>query len=312
MDDIDKRILYELSKNARVTHKQIARKIQSKEQVVAYRIKKLEKNVITKYVPVFALSKLGIFSAKIYLRLHGVDEDFYKSLKADWIAKCAGRWDLLLGFYVRDIMEFAKIKNELLKKYHKYIQDYDITYIEDGLVFDRDYLYKSTTRNEFEYGGDIDKITLDPLQLKIINEIKNNARYKVMDVARKLNVDPRTVMQKIKQMKGVLQGYTTFVNLKTIGYQLYKLCIYLQEYDQTDKLINFLKSNPHTIHLIKSLGSWEFEVEIEHNSIEYIHEYISEIKNTFPKLIKQIDLVTITDEIKLDFFPNTKLLSETN
>ncbi|MFP4423832.1 MAG: hypothetical protein ACLFP2_01225 [Candidatus Woesearchaeota archaeon] len=46
------------------------------------------------------------------------------------------------------------------------------------------------------------------------------------------------------------------------------------------------------------------EVEIESGDLFHIYGYISELKNTFPKEIRKIELVTITDEPKLDFFSN--------
>jgi len=318
LDLIDKKILYELGKNSRLSYKQIAVNISSKKEVVAYHINQLtKKRIITKFVPVFDLSKLNIFSNKIYLRLKGLNKEaetkLYNSLiknkKIAWIAKSVGRWDLLLGMYAENIIEFSKIKQEILSKLSEYVQDYNITQIEDAQIFNRDYLIKSPIgyRKEFTFGGEVDNIKLSNKELKIIDLIKNNARSTILDIAIKLNLDPRTVMQTIRRLeeKNILQGYTVFLDLRKINFQLHKLCIYLQNYDKVaiDKLISFLKQNPNTIHLAKSLGSWEFEVEIESDNLQQIYDYINNLKNNFPRMIKQIDLVTITEELKLEFFP---------
>jgi DNA-binding Lrp family transcriptional regulator len=318
LDIIDKKIIYELGRNSRLSFKEIAKNINSKKEVVAYRFNQLIKNkVITKFVPVFALSKIGIFSSKIYIRLHGLNEEsenkLYNNLLQDkdiiWVAKSAGRWDLLLGMYTKNIIDFSKLKEKILTKFGKYIKDYDITQIEEGLVFNRDYLINKHPiyRNQFLFGGDTDNITLKDIELKIINLIKNNARFKVLDIAEQLKIDPRTVMTIIKNLekKRILQGYTVFLDLKKIGYQLHKLCIHFENYNKDDVeiLITLLKQDPKIIHLIKSLGSWEIEIEIESNNLQDIYDFINKLKNKFPKLIKQIDLVTITEELKLNFFP---------
>ena len=229
LDLIDKKILYELGKNSRLSYKQIAKKTHSKKEIVAYRINQLIKNgIITKFVPVFDLSKLNIFSNKIYLRLKGLDKEsetkLYNSLmnhkKINWIAKSVGRWDLLLGVYAKNIIEFSKVKQEILSKLSKYIQDYNISQIEDAQVFSRDYLIKSPIkyRSEFTFGGEVDNFQLSDKELKIINLIKNNARFTILDIATKLKLDPRTIMQTIKRLeeKKILQGYTTFLNLRKI------------------------------------------------------------------------------------------------
>lgn len=325
LDKLDKKIIFELGENSRKSYKEIAKKIHSKKEVVAYRINSLiENKIITKFVPVIALSKLNIFSHKIYIRLQGLDIKNEKLMhkflqnnpRINWIAKTQGRWDLLIGIYTRNIFEFSKIKDEILSKFSKYIQDYNLTEITDALVFNRDYLVGSKTnyRDEFIFGGNHKIIQISKEEQKLLLEIKNNARFKATEIGEKLNIDSRTVMNKIKSLKekGILQGYTVFIDQNKIGNSFHKLCIYLNQYSETEikKLISYLKINPSTIHFIKSIGSWEYEIEIEQEPNSNIYEYIQEIKNTFPNLIKQIALVTIIDETKLDFFPNKEYFEE--
>ena len=118
LSEIDKKIIYELGRDARQSYKEIAKKISSKKEVVAYHITiLLSEKIITKFVPVISLTKIEIYSAKIYLKLHGLsnEEEFYSNLiqnkKVAWVAKSVGQWDLLLGFYYRDIVSFSKMKN---------------------------------------------------------------------------------------------------------------------------------------------------------------------------------------------------------
>jgi len=318
LDKIDRKIIYELGKNSRLTYKRIAKNINSRKEIVAYRISQMiRKGVITKFVPVFALSKMNIFSSKIYIRLHGLNKEaekrLYDSLVSNkniaWVAKAVGRWDLFLGMYTGDIIDFSQRKDAILSSLSKYVKDYDVAQIEDAQVFNRDYLINKTTayRKEFVFAGKPENIKLEKEELEIIRLIKNNARFQVLDIAKILGIDPRTVISKLKnlQRRGILQGYTVFIDLKKLNCQLHKLCIYLQNYDEKEisKLISFLKENPNTIHLIKSLGNWELEVEIESRDLAEIYDYISELKNRFPDTIKQIEMATITDELKLDFFP---------
>ena len=73
ISDIDKKILYSLGDNARLSLKQISTKLKSKKQIIAYHLKQLEKkDIIWKHVPVFSLNRLGIYAYKIYFKLHGL------------------------------------------------------------------------------------------------------------------------------------------------------------------------------------------------------------------------------------------------
>jgi len=317
MNALDKKILQELTINSRQSYKQIAQKIKSKKDSVAYNIKKLEeKGIIQKYVPVFSLNRLGLFTAKIYFTLKGLskekEDEIISWLKNKdsivWVAKSVGTWNLMIGFILDSLHHFSQEKKEVLNYLSKFIAEYRISFIEDGFAFDRKYLFPNAReRKEFLYGGDRDIVKLDKTEIAITQLIKNNARFEYAKIATTLDLDARTIKYRIKQLqkKEILQGYTVFLNISKIGYQLHKLCIYLAMQDKKTekKILEYLKLNPHMIHLIKCVGDWEIEIEMEHNEIIEVHNYINEIRNTFHKEIRKVDLVTITKEEKLDFFP---------
>ncbi|MFP4423833.1 MAG: winged helix-turn-helix transcriptional regulator [Candidatus Woesearchaeota archaeon] len=91
----------------------------------------------------------------------------------------------------------------------------------------------------------------------MLSLIKNDGRFEYTSIAQKLDLDSRTIRSKVKNLmqKGILQGFTTLLDLKKLDMQLHKLCIYLNDHkkEKISKLINYLKLNPRTIHLIKSL-----------------------------------------------------------
>jgi DNA-binding Lrp family transcriptional regulator len=318
LSEIDKKIVYELGKDSRQSYKQVAKNIASKKEVVAYHINELlSKGIITKFVPVFSLSRLGIISHKIYLRLRGLTSEkeeklmneLIKNENVAWVAKSVGRWDLLLGFYAKNIIEFSRIKDSILSRLSKYVEDYDITFIEDAFVLNRDYLIenKRRERKEFSFAGELANEKIDKIDFKIISVMKNDARKTLLEIAKQLNLDARTIKNRLRELedKKILQGQTIFLDLNKIGFQLHKLCITFDNYniDNFREVVDYCKENLNVVHIIKSLGSWELELEIEDNNLQSIYKFIKELKNKFASIIKQIDLVTITKEEKLDFFP---------
>ncbi len=207
---VDKKIIYELGRNSRHSYKELAQRIKSKKEIVSYHITNLlNKKTITKFVPVISLTKLGIYSFKIYLKLHGLSElrekqmyeELIKNPEVIWIAKSIGQWDLMLGFYNTDIVSFANQKNEILSRFSQFIEAYDITMIEDALVFNRDYLVekKLDYRKEFIFGGEQEKLLLYKDELELLSLIRNKGRFLVLDVAKELKQDPRTIISKIKK-----------------------------------------------------------------------------------------------------------------
>ena len=318
LDETDKKILYELGKNARLSYSQISKEIKSKKPIVAYHVQNLEKKgVIWKYVPVISLSRLGIYAYKIYFRFHGLGKEkkkeligeFVKDEHINWVAESIGVWDLLISIYAKNIMEFAIRKNKIFEKYGSFIQDYSITVLEDALVFNRDYLVKKSInyRKEFVFGGKIEIEEIDDKQKKILRLIRNNGRFSLLDIAKKTNLNVGTIQSKIKDLekRGIIQGYTTFINLNKTNLKFFKLCIHIHKYGKKEftELLNYCKANKNVLHLIKSIGDWELEIELESDDLDSVYEFVNELKTKFPNTIKKIDLVIIKNEIKLDFFP---------
>ncbi len=318
LKELDKKLLYELGKNARMSYSKISKEIKSKKPIVAYHVQNLEKNgIIWKYAPVISLTRLGIYAHKIYFRFHGLNKekkkelikDFVKNKYINWVAESVGVWDLLISIYAKNIMEFVIRKNEIFEKYGEFVQDYSITLLEDALVFNRDYLAKKSTnyRKEFVFGGKIKIEEIDDKQKKVLRLIRNDGRFSLLDIAKKTKLNVGTIQSKIKDLekKGIVQGYTTFINLNKTNLKFFKLCIHLQKYGKKEfaELLNYCKSNKNVIHLIKSIGDWELEIELESETLDYIYEFVDELKTKFPNTIKKIDLIIIKKENKLDFFP---------
>lgn len=315
---LDKEIIYELGNNAQLSYNELAKKLKSKTTVVAYHFQKLIDNkTIWKFVPVFSLSRLGIYAYKMYFRLHGLDkqqkekmiEELVKNPLINWVAESAGAWDLLWSTYATNMMEFAERKNVFFMKYGEYIEEYAVTLLEDALVFNRDHLVQRNIdyRKEFVFGGEKKIEVIDEDQKDIIRRIRNDGRFQITHLARDAKLNIRTVMAKIKDLekRKIIQGYTTFVNIEKMNLKFFKLCVYTRNVNKEKyaKLLNFCRMQKNVIHLIRSIGEWDSEIEIEAEHVEQVYSFIEEIKTLCPDIIKKIDVVIITKEHKLDFFP---------
>lgn len=316
LDLVDRKIILELDTNARASFSEIGKKLGIGKNNVQYRIKRLlEDGVIKKFVTQFSLGTLGLFLGKFYLQLSGFSKETEKELydyllnakRISWVAKCEGRWDLMIGAYVESLNQLNQIKQDFFKKYEKYITAYDVVFLVEGYSSQRTYLLnKKSTPKKIERFIGAEKIELDDKDKKILRLIANNARFNYLDVARNLNLNIKTVQRRIKDLEknGVIQGYVTFLDTKKIGYNFFKLCIYLQNYQlKFNSFLRYCMEIPNVIHIIESLGPWEVELEIETESLEDFYNLTHTIRNDFSDIIKKTESVIISDEMKLDFFP---------
>ena len=316
LDLTDRKIILELDTNARATFSEIGKKLGIGKNNVQYRVKRLlEGGIIKKFVTQFSLGTLGLFLGKFYLQLSGFEKEkeeaMYNYLLNDkrisWIAKSEGRWDLMMGCYVESLNQLNSIKQDFFKKYERYITSYDVIFLVEGHTSQRTYLLnKKSIPQKIERFIGVKKVEIDDKDKQILRLIANDARFNYLDIARKLNLNIKTVQKRIKALEdnGIIQGYATFLDPKKIDYNFFKLCIYLQNYET--KLSSFLRycaELPNVVHVIESLGPWEVELEIETESLEDFYNLTHQIRNDFSDIIKKTESVIISNEMKLDFFP---------
>lgn len=134
LDDIDKKLLILLTKNARANLQELGKKVGLSWKAAHYRIKKLEKNkVIIGYRTNIDYKKLGYNNIKILLYLKNLTKEqenellsYLKLLKSSiWIIKFIGKSDLEFEVLVRNREEFFNIMTELREKFRNIIRNYE-------------------------------------------------------------------------------------------------------------------------------------------------------------------------------------------
>ncbi len=135
LDDTDKKILKELSKNARINIVDLAEKTKLSRDIINYRLKKLTKEkIIFQYRCYLNLQNLGINHYKIIFRTKNLDEQSEKEIKsyvtqhkkATQFLKLIGSWDLEIEFETENEDELYKILIEIRKRFSNVIRDFDI------------------------------------------------------------------------------------------------------------------------------------------------------------------------------------------
>lgn len=321
LDLTDRKILLELDTNARVGLAEVGKKLRIGKNNVQYRLARMmEDGVVKRFATMVSNAKLGYFLGKFYLQMTGFgnraeEEAFYREIISDrrigWIAKCEGRWDLMLGIYAETITQLNEIKLDLFRKYEKHINSYDLVFTAEGAKAQRSYLVHKERKGIVakkkvgEYiGRGIAK--LDETDKRILLAIANDARYNYVQVGKKLGLNPKTVQKRITGMEenGVINGYVAFLDYTRIGVGFYKVCFYLKDYQKRYReFLEYCLQLPNVIHHMETLGPWEVELEMETESVQEFYDVVKGIRDRYPEIIKKTEFVIITDEMKLELVP---------
>ncbi len=319
LDKKDKILLWKLDKNSRTSLTALAKSLKLSKEAVRNRILNLEKKeIIAKYYTIIDISKLGRYVTKAFLRFHNTTEENENEIETwlvenpnvVYIEKCDGEFGLIFGTWAENIEEYSNLLQNFINKFGKYIRDKELASIVRGHYFVRDYLVKKIGGSEREmfFGSVPGKIKLDKIDYRILVEISKNARISFVKIANELNISPDSISSRIKKLEklGVIQGYIIMLNHKTLGQQHYKILLKMQQLTEQREIefMEYCKMEPNISYLAKTLGPWEYEINIEVETVEEYREIIRKINKRFANEIKSYSTLNLYKMLKYNFCPS--------
>lgn len=140
LDDVDKKILRELSTNARTSSVDLANKLKLTTRVISYRIKELiKKEVITRFRLQLDVSKFGYGFYKVIVHTKNMSKENDKTLmeyckqlgNIFHYEKKIGPWMLELEMDVESYEKVNELMKEMKEKLPDYIKSYEIMLISN-------------------------------------------------------------------------------------------------------------------------------------------------------------------------------------
>ena len=316
IDSYDKRLLYELDKNAAASLSELSRKMRRSKQFILYRMGRLEKEgVIKGYNAIVDMSKLGYFTFRVYLKLqHMTREDCeqFVSYVRDKIAQVwaitsmHGKWDYALFLGVKTISEFHAIWDSIIFNYKEHIKSYNVAVYAPIYNFNRRFFIEHSSEVvERVYGaGSLEAI--DELDWRIIELFAGNVRQSSLEMAGKLKVSSDTVRARLRKLeaKKIICGYKLGLNLLPLGVASYRVDMQLLSTKRNKELFEFCKQHKNIYQINKTIGGSDFEIEAIVKDLNHLLEVIEEIKDRFKDVINDVEYFGFSTFHKLHFIPD--------
>ncbi len=323
LDIKDRKILFELDVNSRQPNSIIAKKVGLSKQVVGYRINSLIKEkVISSFYTVIDISKLGFTVHKNFLRLQNLNPEKEKEIinhlinhkDVVWVASCDGKYDLAFGTWAKNIEYFDKTLKDLELRYGEFISERQIATIIRGEYFIRDYLISkekpSDSRKSF-FGSVPEDVELDEIDWNILLKISTNSRIMAVELAQIIGKSADLVADRVKKMErsGIIKHYNFVPNEEFYPCLHYKVLIGLRNIteEKEQSLIEFCRINPNIVYVVKSLGPWEFEIDVEIEDAKSFRELMMKLKSQFNDIIQDYSALQIYKVWKYNFCPSLSI-----
>ena len=135
-----------------------------------------------------------------------------------------------------------------------------------------------------------DIYSLDPIEERIIEELKRDCRMQITRLAEKCGVTTTTVLNKIRKLRKnkVLLCFKTNINLPLLGYINYKVFMKFNEFSESSKsqFIKYLAAEPSICYVSQLIGKDDLEFEPIVKSNHEFYRLMNRIRNSFPDLIR--------------------------
>ena len=307
LDKSDKAIMHELERNSRASFDSIGKAVRLSGETVEYRIRRLKRlGVINRMFAEPNLQRLGLKTYRLYLKTENMSKVASEALlsfisthpRAQWYAEFEGEWDYSIRYTVENECQFKREMDQIIGRFGEFIKSKDVVITSHQTYLPITYL-TGKERNARSVQLDVDeKIEeLDETDQRILAHLFEDARMKTVDIATKIRISPDAVMYRIRKMveKGIIAFFTAWFDRRKLGYEYYKVLLWLQFMTKEDeeRLIQYCEQHPNIVYINRVLGNWDLEVDFDARNSQEIHDIIKDLKNKFSGMIRNHSTLTI-------------------
>ncbi|MFA6213969.1 MAG: Lrp/AsnC family transcriptional regulator [Candidatus Micrarchaeia archaeon] len=319
LDSTDLHLLFLLDEDARAPLTGLSRRMKLSREAVNYRIRRLQKaGVIRAFITKLDYRKLGLVNYNIYAKLSNMDaamrgklvEELSRKKHITWLASLGGRFDFAIEITTGSLEEFDMHFSEIFDSYPDKIGNYQVqvaTRIFQA-IFPKKYLWQERARARAAARAAHEKAAeTDLLDRKIISCLATDARASVLEVSRRASAPATTISSRLRRLErtGIIEGYTTLSNLEMLGYSRFKAFITVRNFSRKDetRLLSFCQEHPNVYYFTKTLGSWNYEIEVDVKSPQEYQCFLMEFRSKFGSVVHDIESLSIFEEHKFTYWP---------
>ncbi len=294
LDMFDKKILWELEDNLRISRKQLAKKIRISEERLHYKIERLTKELIEPSI-ILNYPLLGI--SQYMILLDKLDEERLKKLRDEAplfaLIQTIGKYQYVLYVLTEDLEAFCKqfLPNQNLEIF-PIIKGIPDDY--NPFKFKKRQLEKKTTKS----------ISLDKKDYKILCSLSKNPADSLVKLSEKSKIDKKTVKSRIKRLQegDIIQKIRFAINVFKLGVTAYFLKIDTTP-ENKEKIISAIRQDCYSGFIYKTYtGLFMWYMPPSHKELFELTKSLESID----KKIK-IDSMQSADVIKLETVPGKVL-----
>ena len=298
LDLKNRKILYHLDLNSRQSFSQVGKKVGLHKDVVAHRVKRLQKDgIIVRFNTLIDTLKMGYTCMRFYFNYQYITPEIKKEIinhfvnfkHTQIVASPEGGVELCVFMLAKNVSEIHSFWQKTLSKYRDYFAKQIIAPFIGENIYSKSFLLDEKDDRTIQIvrrGGKL--VDYDDLDFQILKLLARDSRIPTIDIAKALNLTTNTISKRIKRLVelGVILRFHIEINWDKIGYKWFKVDLYLKDYNKIHQIIKYLEKNPHLSYIDKTLGYADLELELIVKNVDQLKQIIEDISIKFPQMIR--------------------------
>ena len=307
-----KKLLFQLSKNSRISTKQLGKKIKVSQQSASYLVRQLEKKQKIEYYTIVDPVKLGYVNLIVGFNFLNFEKEIKKEIIEELrltphvvsIQEAAQGVDLIVEYSANNLSAFNKTHSEMAYKYRRSLDTKFILPVIVKHLFTRNYLINSKDNTDLIISGDRKKHKLSENDLKVLRELIIDPQTTYNALSRNTKISVKSIIKSKKKLESlsIIRGYSCFTNDPKFGIHRYQIFLNLASHgiEKMNKLREYALMNKNIIEMTKIIGSYDIVLTVE--ELEKT-DVIKDLRSQFPiddYLIAEIETTNILSYLPLE------------
>lgn len=315
LSDKDREILFQLSLNGRISLTALAEKMNMSKQVVSYRVKHLEeRNVIKRYYAITNVYRLGKAHYRVFIKYRNMSsekaqafrEHLIKHPQIAWVLYLDGDFDIFFVVWADNIITFETVYDDIIGKFGSYFQEKYFSIATRIEYLPYHFLLENGPQHmeSFVFGEVFSKYEPDQLEIDILTVLNSNGRMYASELAQRFGVNAGLIKKKIDALMDmkIIMGFNVKIDHNLLGYTYRKILLKLNDTSrkQLESLSHYLKQKKNVVFLLKTIGTYDFEIELMTRTTEEFYGLIKELRQDFAHNISDYSSVVMREEPKYE------------
>lgn len=300
---------------ARASTRSIAKQTGYREHTVRYAFEKLDREGVVHRYPFINIFPLGYEEYGLFLSFVGSPKErarflgaITKNRQVSWLLELGGDYNFGLAICARRAAEVTAFLQNLSEMFGTAIVGKSVSVRTSWTLYPRQYLSPRKFRAKPLSCGDTGEAgELDEVDRRMLTGLAKYPAASLRDIAMAMKVPLTTAQNRVKKLstQKIIVGHAYEVNPQQIGAQGFRLLIYTKAMHGKFRaeFRAHCEADPNIFAVIECVGSWDFELKVEVERAEELHQLTGKLYESFPRDLREIKVLTVFDTPKLSFYP---------